>query len=89
VPPELAAMKRTQNAVLMMMSSHRIVYRKSLRPAFQVMMAPYEEELWPLFYEIFIDNSRKQRVQFFSDPLVQFLWAKFKIGAHRKIREYL
>ena len=40
-------------------------------------MGKYRNEILSSYYEIFNENSKSQRVKFFSDPLVQFLWSKF------------
>lgn len=59
VPWELAASKRNQCALLLMVSSHRITWRKNLIPVAQDLMTPFYNEIWPLFFRIFNETSHK------------------------------
>jgi len=52
-------------------------------------MKSCQEAVWPLFFEIFVDNNSKLRVEFFSDPLIKFLWNKFRFDYRAQIEEYL
>ena len=40
-------------------------------------MGEYHKDILASYYEIFNENSKSQRINFFSDPIVQFLWSKF------------
>ena len=42
-------------------------------------MGEYHKDILASYYEIFNENSKSQRIDFFSDPLVQFLWSKFSV----------
>ena len=57
-------------AILLMISSHRIIRRKRLNPLVSEMMQPFCSELWPVYYKIFNETSNKQRVRFFNEVLV-------------------
>ena len=89
IPEELSSNKRNQMAILLMVSSHRIVWRKSLIPICREMMQPYIYEIWPLFFKIFNETSHKYRVLFFSEPIVHVLWNSFRANKADEIREYL
>ena len=41
------------------------------------------------FVLIFIENNAKQRLNFFKDPLVQFLWTVFRSKGRSVFREAL
>jgi len=41
------------------------------------MLRPYGDELWMLYYLIFNEANKSQRLRFFSEPLVQALWSQF------------
>lgn len=89
MPEELSASVRNQCALLLMVSSHRITWRKTLIPAAHDLMQPYYNEIWPLFFRIFNETSHKQRQEFFSDPLVQVLWDNFRTSKAKEIHLYL
>ena len=61
----------------MIFSSHRITHKKRLIPEAKDLMGEYAKEIRSEYYEIFNENSKSQRVAFFSDNIVQFLWSKF------------
>ena len=79
VPQKLARQKRVQMALLLMISSHRVTWRRNLIPICQQIMAPFIDDIWPLFFRTFNETSHRQRVLFFSEPLVQYLWSKFRV----------
>ena len=56
---QLCNQPRCQMAILLMVSSHRIVRRKRLNPAISEMMQPYMADLWPVYYKIFNETSNK------------------------------
>ena len=63
--------------MLMIFSSHRITRQKRLIPEAKALMGDYHKEILSSYYEIFNENSKSQRINFFKDPLVQFLWSSF------------
>ncbi len=52
-------------------------------------MGKFAEVVWLNYFEIFNENSEKQRHTFFSDPIIQFLWAKFVKSPGYKLNEVL
>ena len=76
-------------AVLLLVNSHRIALRKRLLPSVGAMMKSCQKKIWPIFFEIFVDNNSKLRMEFFSDPLIQFLWNKFRADYRDQIQDYL
>ena len=89
LPENLMAQERNHMAVLLMINSHRVVFKKQLIPAIQSMMQPYIQELWPQYFEIFSDNSCNQRVIFFQDELIHHLWNKFRREYAVHFQDYL
>ena len=77
VPDPLRSDPRTQNAILMLVASHRIIRRKHLIFECRLFMAPFIDDIWPNFFLVFNDSNQRYRLKFFSEPLVHFLWAKF------------
>ena len=41
-------------------------------------MGHYLKSIQPNFYDIFLENNLAKRTAFFREPLIQFLWAKFR-----------
>ena len=41
-------------------------------------MQNYIGELMPLFFDIFQDNNYRQRISFFKEPVVHYLWNCFR-----------
>ena len=63
--------------MLMIFSSHRITRYKRLIPEAKALMGKYHKEILANYYEIFNENSKSQRINFFKDPIMQFIWSKF------------
>ena len=72
-----------------MISSHRITWRKELIPDCKEMMKPYYSEIWPLYFRIFNETTHRQRLIFFSEPLIKHLWEKFRVTKGAEIQGYL
>lgn len=89
LPEELAANRKSQHAVLLLVNSHRVVFRKQLIPSCKSLMKTHIAELWPLFFEIFQDNNYPQRVTFFKEPVVQHLWTRFCSDYRVQFNDYL
>jgi len=77
VSPAVAQQVRNQVALLIMISSHRITWRRRLIPSAQDFIEPYQAELWPIFNRFFMYTSFQLRLHFFREPLVHELWPKF------------
>ena len=52
-------------------------------------MNKHPSHLWVDFFEIFNENSRKLRVKFFKNQLVQFMWARFRSEYRSQILDCL
>lgn len=52
-------------------------------------MRTHLAEITPHFFEIFYENSKKTRLSFFVDPLVQFLWSKFRSDCKQDFSDYI
>lgn len=53
------------------------------------MMKPYYSEIWPLYFRIFNETTHRQRLIFFSEPLIKHLWEKFRVTKGAEIQGYL
>ena len=40
-------------------------------------MGNHRNDILASYYDIFNENNKSQRIKFFLDPLMQFLWSKF------------
>ena len=89
VPAKLAAKRETPLAVLMLISSHRITRRKQLIPKASHLMGRNSVEIWQKYFDVFKENNLRKRQSFFSDPLIQFLWSKFKMDFRMELIEKL
>ena len=89
VPEALARNKRAQFALVILVNSHRVVFRKQLIPQCRKMMHNYMGELMPLFFEIFQDNNYGQRVTFFKEPIIHHLWNRFRSDYQAQYQAYL
>lgn len=76
-------------AILLMVSSHRIVRRKRLIPVVMDLIKPHYEDLWQVYYKIFNETSNKQRLRFFNELLVKVLWSKFITCKSEEIMQYV
>lgn len=70
VPWELANRVKTPMAMLMLVSSHRITRCKQLIPAVKRLMGKHSKAIWHSYFEIFNENSSRQRIAFFRDELI-------------------
>ena len=59
LPQELASELRTQMAVMLLVSSHRIMWRKQLIPPMQQMIAPFHADIWPIYFKIFNETNNQ------------------------------
>ena len=55
------------------------------------LIAPYKDELWPIYFEIFTTSKKSSRVDFFNEELIRVLWARFvdakKFEIKNKVQE--
>ena len=70
--------KRCQIQLMMMISSHRILWRKRMLPNVRAYIGPQRlAELQPLFWDFFNQPKDYLRLRFFKEPLIQELWPRF------------
>ena len=89
VPDELASDTRVQNAILLLVASHRITRRKTLIFECKLLMAQHIDDLWPRYFQVFNDSNQRYRLSFYTEPLVQFLWGKFIVEKPHIVAEYV
>ena len=65
-------------AIFCLVESATVVTKRQIKPEFKKMMGSHYDYVSSLFVNIYVENSVSQRLKFFSDPLVQFLWSKFR-----------
>ena len=70
VPAELMREPKTAFALLLMVNSHRITHRKQLVPTARRMMGRFASEIWYRYQDVFDENSSRQRLALFTDPLI-------------------
>ena len=76
-------------ALLMIVASHRITRKKRLVPAARAVMGKHAVKIWHNYFDVFNENSQAQRLAFFSDRLIKFLWASFRDAYANQIQVYL
>ena len=52
-------------------------------------MGKYASDVWLNYFEVFNENSSNQRRAFFSDPLIQYLWSKFRANYRLQLEQYI
>ena len=52
-------------------------------------MAPHIDDLWQRFFLVFNDSNQRYRLKFFSEPLINILWAKFITDKPHLVQEYI
>ncbi len=80
---------RNQLALVIMINSHRIMWRKRLVPGIREILMPYEADLWPTFFRIFNDTNSRFRLKFFQEPIIKLLWPRFNEHESSSISEYV
>ena len=85
LPAEISMQPKYQSALLLLFFSHRYIRRNSLIPPARVLMESHLEEIWHKFYLVFSSNKMSDRYRFFCDPLVSFLWARFREAKPQEI----
>jgi len=89
LPTELYNDERNHFAIFLMVESAKITKQRKLISSCKAPMRPYLSDIRPKFFDIFYENSKKTRVGFFNDPLVQFLWSQFKNVCKNDFNNYV
>ena len=89
VPTELRAEPRTGMALIVMVNSHKITRRKQLLPEVRSFMGDMVDVIMHSYSRIFVDNNAQLRSQFFTDPLIRFLWPNFLTKHSQQIMTHL
>lgn len=89
LPNALTLSVRNQLALVIMINSHRIMWRKRLVPGIREILMPYEADLWPTFFRIFNDTNSRFRLKFFQEPIIKLLWPRFNEQESSSISEYV
>jgi hypothetical protein len=55
----------------------------------QKTLGSYCQNITDNYFKIFFENSSRKRLVFFSDPLVQYLWAMFRQRCVSSFNEYI
>mmetsp|Transcript_9417 Transcript_9417/g.11534 ORF Transcript_9417/g.11534 Transcript_9417/m.11534 type:complete len:116 (-) Transcript_9417:137-484(-) len=77
IPSGVAASTRNQSALLVLISSHRILWRKQILAPVRELIGDDLAEIWQLFFNFFNETKRHQRLKFFADPVIRELWPRF------------
>ena len=89
LPDSIAYSKRDKVALLLLVNSHRITWRKKLLPEVELLLRPFYHDLWPTFMDFFQYTSHQKRIKFFSEPIVKELWPRFIMSQPKAIEEFL
>ena len=89
IPIELVQLDRTKFAIYLMVESSKITKQRKLIPECKEPMRAYLPDIQPKFFDIFYENSKRTRLTFFNDPLVQFLWSKFRNECKADFSDYI
>ena len=89
LPEELLEDQRNHFAIFLMVESAKITKQRKLISSCKAPMRPFLNDIRPKFFDIFYENSKKTRVSFFNDPLVQFLWNQFKSVCKEDFNGYM
>ena len=52
-------------------------------------MQPFLVNIWPQFFDVCSERSKKYSLKFFSDPVVHHLWGRFIIDKAGLVAEYI
>ena len=70
--------KRYLLAIYAIVESSVIVSKRRVKNEYKLKFGEDNDYVQQFFIRIFIENNVLQRLKFFCDPLVQFLWTKFR-----------
>ena len=83
VPDQFKTSQKSQLAIFSLVESSTVISKRQIKPEFKARFAAHLEYIERNFVRIFVENSVMMRLRFFSDPLVQFLWTKFRTSGGR------
>ena len=89
MPENLVTLPQTQDRVLLLVASHYICQYEQLAIKCQQHMQPFLVNIWPQFFDVCCDRSKKYSLKFFSDPVVHHLWGRFIIDKAGLVAEYI
>ena len=89
MPRALASSKHVQYALTLLVYSHRVIYRNELSNECRSLMADMADQIFLHFFRIFQDNNSRKRTTFFREPVIQFLWNRFRHECAEEFRSYL
>lgn len=85
--PESFRCERNFYAIFLVVESYKVTKRRRLVPSCEKVMLPFLHEIYFKYFHIFNENSKKTRVTFFSDPMVQHLWEMFRTRSPESFKE--
>lgn len=74
---DIARNERNSLAVFLLVQSQKVTRQRGLLPNYKAVMRKYLNEIQINFFQIFNENSKQSRCNFFKDPLIQILWTRF------------
>ena len=72
-----------------MVESSKITKQRKLITECKDQMRDLLPDIQPKFFDIFYENSKKTRLAFFNDPLVQLLWSRFRAQCKEDFSAYI
>ena len=72
-----------------MVESSRITKQRQLIPFCKGVMKSHLSDIENKFFNIFYENCKKLRVNFFKDPLIRHLWTEFRLVCKQSFLNYL
>ena len=89
VPTNFLHSEKAGFAILLMVESSKVTKQRQLISSIKIPMKKHLTEITAHFFEIFYENSKKTRLSFFVDPLVQYLWTKFRENCKQDFSDYI
>ena len=68
---------RNAYAVFLLVESYKVTKKRRLIPECEKVMRPFLKDIYFKFFHIFNENSKRTRIEFFREPLVQHLWNQY------------
>ena len=78
IPDELQKLEYAGLAILLIVDSPRITCKRKIIPECKERLGAYLRQIQPNFFDVFQENTKRTRLAFFSDKLIQFLWVKYR-----------
>lgn len=63
--------------------------KRRLIPECEKVMRPILKDIYFKFFHIFNENSKKTRIEFFRDPLVQHLWSHYIKNCKQEFEKFI